>query len=292
MMYAAVFLVFCALLPASMSQRLTDLFPPGGMCGLSTQDRVDTLRGIKFAADCSSNGFQPTLVPECGDGVWCRIVDFAVTGADTMCPDGWTFATTPVGLGCTRPDDDDCALATFPTGSLEFKRVCGRVTGAASGTPDGFEAQDGRVVNGVPLAEGVTLTLRTPFAHIWTFAAVDDGTNGIACPFNEDNFGGDFDEDTLTFVQDNHFCDIESVESGAKRRRRVALPTQRRLWTGVCDDLPNDSNALEACNFNDPPYFNVTLANPTTDDIDARICLSDDAGEEQVFVESMVLFVQ
>ena len=279
--------MFCALLPASMSQRLTDLFPPGGMCGLSTQDRVDTLRGIQFAADCSSNGFQPTLVPECGDGVWCRIVDFDITRADTTCPDGWTFANTPVGRGCTRPDDDDCALATFPTGSLEFKRVCGRVTGAATGTPDGFEAQVGRVVNGVPLAEGVTFTLRTPFAHIWTFAAVHDGTNGIVCPFNEDNFDGVFNEDTLTFVQDDHFCDLDL---GGPAGESPSGPT--RLWTGDCDDLPDGSIALEACNFNDPPYFNVTLANPTTDDIDARICLDDVAGEEQVFVESMMLFVQ
>ena len=257
---------------------------------------MDTLRGIKFAADCSSNGFQPTLVPECGDGVWCRIVDFDVTGEDTTCPDGWTFASTP-RLGCTRPDDDDCALATFPTGSLEFKRVCGRATGVVLGTPDGFEAQNGRVVNGIPLAEGVTLTLRAPFAHIWTFAAIHDGTNGIACPFNEDNFGGDFDEDTLTFVQDNHFCDVDSVPISKKRRRRGGgewgtSSSSRQLWSGDCDDLPNGSIALEACNFNNPPYFNVTLASPTTDDIDARICLSAVGDQEQVSVESMMLFVQ
>ena len=46
---------------------------------------MDTLRRIKearkraFATDCSSNDFQLTLVPECGDWVWCRIVDFNVT---------------------------------------------------------------------------------------------------------------------------------------------------------------------------------------------------------------------
>ena len=288
-MYAAVFLVFCALLPASMSQRLTDLFPQGGMCGLSTQERVDALRGIKFGADCSSNGFQPTLVPECGDGVWCRIVDFDVTGEDTTCPDGWTFASTP-RVGCTRPDDDDCALATFSTGSLEFKRVCGRATGMASGTPDGFEATDGRMVDGIPLAEGVTLTLPTVFEHIWTFAAVHDGMGGIGCPFNADDF--EEDQDSITFVQDNHFCDLDFGFGSPSRRKRVIAPSSRKLWTGDCADLPDGSNALEACNFNDPPYFNVTLANPTTDDIDARICLSDVADEEQVFVESMMLFVQ
>ena len=104
MMYAAVFLVFCALLPANMSQHLSDLFPQGGLCGLSTQERVDALRRIKdaagstFAADCSSNDFQLTLVPECGEGVWCRTVDFDVTGADMTCPAGWTFAS----VGCTQ----------------------------------------------------------------------------------------------------------------------------------------------------------------------------------------------
>ena len=41
--------------------------------------------------------------------------------------------------GCTRPNsDDDSALATFSTGSLEYSKVCGRATGRATGTPDGF----------------------------------------------------------------------------------------------------------------------------------------------------------
>ena len=286
MMYAAVFLVFCALLPASMSQRLTDLFPQGGLCGLSTQERVDALRRIKdaadalsspVAADCSSSGLQPTLIPECGEGVWCRIVDFDVTEADTTCPTGLIIESA----GCTKLQDDDCGLATFSTGSFEYSRVCGRATGRSSGTPDGFES--GVKVNGITLADGVTLTLSTMFEHIWTFGAANDETD-VPCPFNED--ASALDQDTISFVEDRYFCDLDPGTGGDSGTN------SRKLWTGNCDDLPNDSIAFGACNFNGPPYFNVTLDNPSTEDIDARICLNGGPSAEEVFVESMALFIQ
>ena len=283
--------MLCALLPASMSQHLSDLFPQGGLCGLSSQERVDAMRRIQeaadalnsqFAADCSSSGFQPTLVPECGDGVWCPIVDFDVTGADTTCPAGWVLDDAP-RVGCTNPGSGGgCAQATFSTSSLEYSRVCGRVTGRASGTPNGFrvETNGATVVNGIPLAEGVTFTLPSTFEHIWTLgASFSSVPNGIACPSNE-NFGEDFDPATIAFAQDNHFCDL-APRSG-----------DRQLWTGVCDDITGDADSLAACSFNDPPFFTATLASPTTNDIDANICVSGRTSDEIVFVESMSLFIQ
>ena len=80
-------------------------------------------------------------------------------------PYKWTFVSTP-RVGCTRPNGRFCALATFPTGSLEYSKVCGRVTGRASSTPDGFFSTTTQQASGIRLVDGVTFTLPTQFQDI------------------------------------------------------------------------------------------------------------------------------
>ena len=99
----------------SAAKKLADLFPRDRLCGLSMQERLDTLRNIKEfeadddgqdAADDDDAGF--VTVPQCGAGLWLPIANFDVTGADTDCPPGWTFTDAPM-RGCFGENSNSAA---------------------------------------------------------------------------------------------------------------------------------------------------------------------------------------
>ena len=178
MRFAMLIATLCILLSTilttqpSAAKKLTDLFPRDGLCGLSTKERLDTLRSIQEATDRLDAGF--VTVPQCGAGLWLPIANFDVTGTDTDCPSGWTFTVSPT-RGCfgenSNSVDGGCDVATFPTGGVSYNKVCGRITGRATGSPVGFldilsraPTFDTTVTqfDGVVPADGVTLTHSTP----------------------------------------------------------------------------------------------------------------------------------
>ena len=68
-----------------------------------------------------------------------------------------------------------------------------------------------------------------------------------------------------SFVGQNYFC-----ESGLNRwngTSGVFWPDGDPLWDGQGCGITSS-----CCTFNSPPWFNVTLSSPTTDDIEVRIC--------------------
>ena len=250
------------------------VFPPNGFCGLSPKEERAALGSINLAVA----GFFP--VPECGPGLWRRVADLDVTGADTTCPGEWTFlaTATPMVNGCTRPPSGfgGCALASFsPPDGVEYSRVCGRITGRAAGTPNGYTT----VFTLPGMVDGVTLTYVGPTRHIWSFVAaggtLNSGVLEIQCPCNP--VGAAFlDNAAVNFIGDNYFCEDATFLTDA-------------LWTGTdCTPL----TPAECCNLNPRPYFTVTLDSPTTEDIEARICTGMGRGDEQVFVQMMEIFIQ
>ena len=121
MLLATLCILLSTILTAqpSAAKKLTDLFPRDGLCGLSTEEKLDTLRKIKEfeAADADGQdadgqdadddgqdadddadpdddaGF--VTVPQCGAGLWLPIANFDVAGTDIDCPPGWTFTDSP-----------------------------------------------------------------------------------------------------------------------------------------------------------------------------------------------------
>ena len=291
-MYAIVFIALCASFPSILAERprlLSDLFPQDGLCGLSTQDRLAALAHIKEAADLLSAGAEstPVKVEDCGEGLWRQVADLDVTRGDTTCPGEWEFATSP-RTGCTKPDNNvgGCSVATFSTSNtLDYSRVCGRITGRSEDFPNGFRRIDAFTANtevdGVTLVDGVTITHDSPIRHIWTFAANFEPTVfEVGCPCNT-GFTRPMNTLAVDFAQGNYFCDYS--------RANEASPNgDRQLWTDDCAEIFD--NVPACCNFGNPPYFSMTLT-PTTDDIDVWIC-TDRNSVESVFVESMELYVQ
>jgi len=73
-----------------------------------------------------------------------------------------------------------------------------------------------------------------------------------------------------SFVGGDYFCD--GVYNGA-------------LWDGL--------EGVTNCNtFNAPPWFSVTLTEPTSDDLEVRICSDQSRYDELVSVQLLQVYVQ
>ena len=64
-------------------------------------------------------------------------------------------------------------------------------------------------------------------------------------------------------------------------------PNGDPLWDGQgCG--PTSS----CCTFNSPPWFNVQLSSPTTDDIEVRICGNERIGNENTPIQLIELYIK
>ena len=87
-----------------------------------------------------------------------------------------------------------------------------------------------------------------------------------------------------SFVGDSYFC-----ESGNQDRELGSISglfENDPVWDGEqCEG--------ECCsNGKSPPWFSVTLPNPTTDDIEVRICEDEDTLDEDTPIQLLEIFIQ
>ena len=119
------------------------------------------------------------------------------------------------------------------------------------------------------------MTHGSPRQHIWSFGGgLDEVNSAYACPCVTGSTAGDC---IPSFVGQNYFC-----EAGIPR-----FSCGDPLWDGQgCG--PTSS----CCTFNSPPWFNVTLSSPTTDDIEVRICGDEGIGNEDTPIQLIELYVK
>jgi hypothetical protein len=211
-----------------------------------------------------------TSLPECGEGRWFHVVNFVA--ASDGCPSPWVLQNIDGASACGRASSSvgSCDSVFFPAGGLSYSKVCGQIAGRAILSPDGLEGVSMTSEIDQPYVDGVSITHSMPRAHIWTLAA--DVGLPTACPCS--TITG---LPNLEFVGENFFCDF-TPEGEA-----------RTPWDG--EGCIEDTSQT-CCDFNTPPYFSTTLASPTTDDIEVRICADEGSLNEDVFIEFMELFVQ
>ena len=167
------------------------------------------------------------------------------------------------------------------SGGERYDRVCGRITGYQKGFPDAFTSSS-RSINTF-YADGISVTHGSPRQHIWTFTAgVDEQSNGgSTCPCVAGSRSG---SRIPSFVGQNYFC-----ESGLTRFNNVHVLFSNGdpLWDGQgCG--PTSS----CCTFNSPPWFNVQLSSPTTNNIEIRICGDSGISDEDTPVQLIELYVK
>ena len=195
-------------------------------------------------------------------GGWTRVANLDMTDPSQQCPDGFrqvTRTTAPLRT-CGRPGSG-CVSSTFPVHGIEYSQVCGRVIGYHFSSPNAFhnsQSIDDIYADGVSLTHG-----QSPRQHIWTFAAALGETysfTGYLCPCTRpsDTYVGTIP----SFVGNDYFCD--TAERGS--HQAIFYPDDP-LWDGQ-----GCGGTSTCCSFNNPPWFCKQLPQPTTDDIELRLC--------------------
>ena len=178
-----------------------------------------------------------------------------------------------------------CDGTTFTT-DRSYNKICGRATGYQVGGSAAFGWTTEQTVDSYYLY-GLSLTRGSPRQHIWTFATgITEGDHSQAdwhCPCADPN--NPSNEEVPSFVGDNYFC-----ESGNPTKTYTAynLYSEDPLWDG--EQCENEGVCCS--NENSPPWFRVTLPSPTTDDIEARLCIPPNSEEEEVLLQKLEIYIQ
>ena len=213
-----------------------------------------------------------------------RVANLDMTDPNQNCPDGFRLVnrTEPPLRTCGRPGPAGCVSTTFPTHGIEYSRVCGRVVGYQDKTPDAFQNRVSATVNSL-YVDGVSITHgQLPREHIWTFAAAVDefiGNTLFQCPCT---IPGVTDLVAVpTFIGQDYFC-----ETGSRNRHQVIFYPDDPLWDGQ-----GCGGTSTCCEFNNPPWFCKQLPQPTTDNIELRLCGNEHISNEDTPIERVEIYV-
>ena len=170
---------------------------------------------------------------------------------------------------------------------LLYSKVCGRVIGYQFASPDAFlNADTGAPRNFTidqPYLDGVSITHSMPHTHIWSYAAGATESGSRFAHYNCPCSNGI--DAQPTYVGNNYFC--ESANSGGLFTVNTYFPNNP-LWDGQqCDN-----EGVCYTGTNTPPWFSVNLRNPTSHDIEVRICHDQPNADEDTPIQLLELYVQ
>ena len=219
---------------------------------------------------------------------WRRVVYLNMADPHTTCPPGWNI-TGYSKRTCGRNSTGfyTCSSATFPVSGGEYDSVCGRIKAYQWGNAVAFENYHlrGSTTIDNDYACGVSVTHGTPRNHIWTFVTGKSEGNPTwksVCPCDATS--------TIPippFVGNDYFCESGVNEQWTGSSNHFTFHPNDPLWDGE-DCLPSST----CCSLHNPPYFVKQLPTPTTDVIEARICLFYPFWYSNVAVELVELYVQ
>ena len=217
----------------------------------------------------SNGAMQPVKVycdmdQHCCDstGGWVRVANIDMTDTNQQCPPGFQQRTDirscDTSFGCTP--------ITFPSHNIEYRQVCGRIRAYQYGYVYAFypylESRS-RTIEDI-YVEGMSLTHgRHPRQHIWTFASAlsEYYSNFNACPCTRTD--QPYTGAVPPFIGEDYFCDTAVTQLYPSYKVYADDP----LWDGQgCGPTST------CCSFNRPPWFCKQLPQPTTDDLELRMC--------------------
>ena len=225
-------------------------------------------------------------------GGWARVANVNMTEQDSECPEGLEMLTQPRQMCRKTLATGGCSSARFSTYGLEYKKVCGRVIGYQYYSTDAFEpflryrpTIDNTYVDGVSITYGCN-----PRQHIWTFASArhEDGRRSELrhiCPCS--NIGVNYDWEIPRFVGSDYFCETANRAYFNDNPNKFTYLVDDPLWDGK--GCGPDSTCCDGAG---KPWFCKDLPQPTTDDIEVRLCASDARNDEDVAVEIIELYIQ
>lgn len=231
--------------------------------------------------------YEEYLIPECGSGQWRPVAYLDMTDPSQLCPSAWMEFNSGGVRACERISNVEggCEGTIYPT-NRSYTRICGRATGYQIGGSAAFGWTTVQTIDSYYLY-GLSLTYGTPRTHIWTFATgLSEGDHTQAtwhCPCTDP--GNPNNVQLPSFIGNNYFC-----ESGNPSNTWIAnnLYSEDPLWDG--EQCGNEGTCCS--NENSPPWFRVVLPSPTTDDIEARLCIPPNSAGEEVILQKLEIYIQ
>jgi hypothetical protein len=210
---------------------------------------------------------------------WMRVAHLDMKDSSQRCPSGLQMQKGH--RRCVRDrETEGCSSVVYPTDGVEYSRICGKIRAIQESHPAGFRPYIQRPILTVEdsYVDGVSLT-HGPVGsrkHIWTFAT-SYSDNSMQCSCSDTH-------KVPPFVGHDFFCETGSrAETEYEDITFEADP----LWDGEgCD------SQADCCPFNRPPWFCKELPEPTTDDIEMRVCLNVHPDYGDIFIEAVDIFVQ
>ena len=248
---------------------------------------VQAILQDKYSTENTADSNQ-SLSIYCGEGQWHQVAYLNMSDPSQQCPSAWREYNESGLRTCIhiRPESSvgSCPGTFYMTGQ-QYSKVCGRAIGYQIGSTDAFSYRAVGTIDSY-YVYGVSVTHGAPRNHIWTFASgISEGDYAIQrdnCPCSDPSSSRN--RYPPSFVGDNYYCESGNSDSSFIYNH---LYSSDPLWDGQqCEG--------ECCsNGKSPPWFSVELPNPTTDDIEVRICIPQrESDYDNVALKVLEIYIQ
>ncbi len=215
-----------------------------------------------------------------------KVAELDMTDNSNQCPSTLTQRINSNKRTCgTNSNSASCAHVHYSIDAIEYTKVCGKIKAYQDGSLDAFYRRNHSHSIDSNYVDGISLTHGRPRNHIWTFAGSLDETGSGSqynCPCTNINQANSAST-SPAFVGNDYFCDTASEGQFQNGLFYGSDP----LWDGAgCGPLNT------CCTFNNPPWFYKELPEPTTDDIEMRVCTDDGSANEDTAIEKIDIYVQ
>ena len=216
---------------------------------------------------------------------WRRVAFINMTDTSYNCPTGLNLTSFSKRTCGRSHTGRGCSSTLFSVGGFSYSHVCGRIRGYQFGPNNAFyfytHGTNSYYVDGISLTHGDAGRKQ----HIWTFAA---GLSEIVTRYSSSCCPCDPAARFLVpaFVGNDYFCESGLHSEWSHSYYGVFFPDDV-LWDGQ-----NCTSNSTCCLFNNPPWFTKNLTNATTDDIELRICVMNDAMDADIPLELIELYIQ
>ena len=197
---------------------------------------------------------------------WTRLGYLNMSDSTQTCPEGFREVEEP-SRGCRRASTKvTCNSVTFSNpGKLPYSKVCGTVAATRHGSSDGF-IKEGDMAGWE--YDGISVHLRQSSTYLVVLGAPgEEIKHWFICPCKA--LDDPEQKSLLTFgteLKPSKFCPSSS-------------------GGGSCPAKIN------CCSGGSQPRFCVSLPQPTTDDIEVKLCLDQDEKDEDITLHAIELLV-
>ena len=268
------------------SHELGNVTNPALSCSEIAQRRPQLSSGMYWLKPCTSEQAVEVycdLEKEFPTGTkgWVRVANLNMTDPTQQCPPNFNLYTENRLCGKST-NGGGCDSVNFNTSGLHYNKICGRVVGYQKGSPNEFRCSSCNIEE--DYVDGISITYGSPRKHVWTLAAaLFETTHKHSCPCINNSAE---DQQPPSFVGSDYYCESGDHDSSSVSNSK--LYSDDPLWDG--EGCGGDEGPC--CERPDLPWFCKKLPEPTSDDLEVRICTNGHPNIEDVPIEVIELYVQ